>query len=62
VGQGEGVPEGDEAPAASYTADQSGDGQIVLSELLRIIQFFNSDARAAILALCAVPAETLLCP
>ncbi|HPO15038.1 MAG TPA: DUF1565 domain-containing protein [Candidatus Hydrogenedentes bacterium] len=39
-GQPEGSPE--EGEIFTHTADQNGDGQISLSELLRVIQFFNS--------------------
>lgn len=40
-GQTEGLTEG-EGESSAHTADQNGDGQINLSELLRVIQFFNS--------------------
>jgi len=36
-----------------HTADQNGDSQISLTELLRVIQFFNSDGFH-----CAIPPET----
>ncbi len=40
-GEGEGLAEG-EGEDEVFTADQNGDHQISLSELLRVIQFFNS--------------------
>ncbi len=44
--EGEGIVEGSpqegEGQTEHHTADQDGDGQISLSELLRVIQFFNS--------------------
>jgi len=45
-GSGEGEPEGGaaEGETGSYTADQDHNGQISLSELLRVIQFYNADA------------------
>ena len=36
--------EGEGAPADTHTADQDGDGQFSISELLRVVQFVNSDA------------------
>nr|HPO16134.1 hypothetical protein [Candidatus Hydrogenedentota bacterium] len=43
-GEGEGGEEGEgEEPEGTHSADQDGNGQISLSELLRVIQFFNSD-------------------
>ncbi|HPO12691.1 MAG TPA: hypothetical protein PLI09_04540 [Candidatus Hydrogenedentes bacterium] len=42
--EGEGQTEGtSEGETGAHTADQDGDGRIGLSELLRVIQFFNSD-------------------
>ncbi len=42
--EGEGAVEGEgETPLIHHSADQNGDGRISLSELLRVIQFFNSD-------------------
>ena len=44
-GEGEGAEgegEGEGQPFTPHTADQNGDGQISVSELLRIIQFYNS--------------------
>jgi hypothetical protein len=40
-GQPEGLTEGEGPPATVHTADQNGDGVINLTELLRVIQFFN---------------------
>ncbi|MGC8737668.1 MAG: hypothetical protein ACP5UA_03355, partial [Candidatus Hydrogenedens sp.] len=47
--EGEGTPEGliegegeGETPTPPHSADQNGDWKISLSELLRVIQFFNS--------------------
>lgn len=42
-GAGEGSEEGEDATVTIHTADQDSDGVISLSELLRIIQFFNED-------------------
>lgn len=41
--EGEGEGEGEGGTPTSHTADQNGDGKISLSELLRVIQFYNSD-------------------
>jgi hypothetical protein len=43
ISEGEGVSEGEGEglPPAAHTADQNGDGVINLTELLRVIQFFN---------------------
>jgi hypothetical protein len=38
------VGEGEGAPPEMHAADQNGDGAIGLSELLRVIQFYNSDS------------------
>jgi ELWxxDGT repeat protein len=37
----EGLPEGEGQPPAVHSADQNGDGAINLTELLRVIEFFN---------------------
>lgn len=39
--EGEGLSEGEGAVTASHSGDQNGDGIINLTELLRVIQFFN---------------------
>jgi parallel beta-helix repeat protein len=41
VAEGEGDPEGEGAAAAAHTADQDDNNMIDLTELLRVIQFFN---------------------
>jgi beta-lactam-binding protein with PASTA domain len=41
-GQAEGTAEGEGTPPGIHTADQDGDAQIGLPELLRVIQIFNS--------------------
>lgn len=42
-GEGEGAPEGDgEGAAARHSADTNGNGAIELTELLRVVQFYNS--------------------
>lgn len=41
-GIGEGTAEGEGLPAGPHSADQNGDNVISLTELLRVIQFFNS--------------------
>ena len=55
-GEGEGEGEGE-----IHGADQTGDGQIDLSELLRIIQFFNSGGYH-VCPLEDPPTEGGLCP
>jgi hypothetical protein len=37
----EGLPEAEGQPPAVHSADQNGDGAIDLTELLRVIEFFN---------------------
>jgi hypothetical protein len=41
-GTPEGITEGEGTPSSQHSADQDGDFRISLSELLRVIQFFNS--------------------
>lgn len=43
-GEGEGEGEGEGQPPAAHTADQNADNRISLSELLRVIQFYNVGA------------------
>ncbi len=51
VTEGEGTEEGEIIPPV-HSADQNGDGEINLSELLRVIQFFNMQGYH-----CALPGE-----